>query len=208
LIILIKEEYLLKISENLDLNRLVLAPYPGDFPKRRIRDKPHIVGFVGSRYDPNIFAMSAFIRDVWPSVQDLGMELYIYGAVGEGIDPAKDNTVVIRGFVENGNDIYDEIDIVVNPVLHGAGFKIKTIEALGNGLPLISTQHSVMGLPEGKEDYFLIADKAVEFQKHLRRLHGSFDERTRLGNEAYRIACNHFSPNACFAQLLQRLNWA
>ena len=206
LIILIKDDDLSKVSENFDSNRLVLAPHPVDFPKRNIRDQPRIVGFIGSRYGPNISSMNDFIQDVWPSVQDLGMQLNIYGDVGVSIDPPTDQTVNIRGFVESDDTIYDEIDIVVNPVQQGAGFKIKTIEALGNGLPLISTRHSVMGLPEEKEEYYLMAENAEDFQKHLRRLHGSIDERIRLGDEAYRVASNHFSPKACFTQLLQCLN--
>lgn len=206
LIILIKEEDRINVSKRLEPEKLILAPHPVDFSQRRIRDQPKIVGFVGSRYEPNIWAMNTFIGDVWPSLQDLGMQLNIYGAVGQGIDAPRDESVVIRGFVENENTIYDEIDIVVNPVLHGAGFKIKTIEALGNGLPLITTRHSAMGLPAGSDHCYLIAENAAEFQEHLRRLHGSFDERKRLGDQAYRLARDHFSPETCFTQLLNGLH--
>jgi hypothetical protein len=62
-----------------------------------------------------------------------------------------------------------------------------------------------MGLPTGTHDFYLTADTAKKFQDHLQRLHGSFDERVRLSDEAYRIAREHFSSEACFTQLAERL---
>ena len=41
-----------------------------------------------------------------------------------------------KGFIRNLNSIYEEVDIIINPVRFGAGLKIKNIEALGNGLPI------------------------------------------------------------------------
>lgn len=39
---------------------------------------------------------------------------------------------------------------MINPVQMGAGLKIKSVEAMANGLPLVTTTHSATGLMKAK----------------------------------------------------------
>ena len=43
--------------------------------------------------------------------------------------------------------LYDLLDVVVNPMAWGTGLKIKSVEAVFEGLPLIATQVAMIGLP-------------------------------------------------------------
>lgn len=66
----------------------------------------------------------------------------------------------------------------------------------------MTSAHSAEGLPaEG----FLVAKNANKFAEHIVRLRGSFEERQDLGEEAYKAAREHFFPEACFGELLERL---
>ncbi|NRB47195.1 MAG: glycosyltransferase family 4 protein [Saprospiraceae bacterium] len=55
-----------------------------------------------------------------------------------------------HGYVPNLQSIFNDIDIMINPVQMGAGLKIKSVEAMANGLPLVTTTHSATGLMKAK----------------------------------------------------------
>lgn len=50
------------------------------------------------------------------------------------------------GFVRDESEFYASADLVINPTLVGTGLKIKTVEAMSYGVPLISTQTGYDGL--------------------------------------------------------------
>jgi hypothetical protein len=56
---------------------------------------------------------------------------------------------VIAGTVDKIDRFYDSIDLVVNPMSGGTGLKIKSVEALFQGMPLLATASAMTGLPTG-----------------------------------------------------------
>jgi len=52
----------------------------------------------------------------------------------------------IMGMVQVPADFYDKVSCVLNPMLAGTGLKIKTVEALAHGRPLIGTREAFRGL--------------------------------------------------------------
>jgi polysaccharide biosynthesis protein PslH len=61
------------------------------------------------------------------------------------------------------SDIYRSGKVLINPILNGSGVKIKSIEMLQFGVPIISTTEGVSGLPTAVKQYFKIADDPVAF---------------------------------------------
>ncbi len=55
-------------------------------------------------------------------------------------------SVTIEGFVENLEEVFDTSCAMVAPLLFGSGVKIKTLEALSRGLPILSTSYGVEGV--------------------------------------------------------------
>lgn len=51
------------------------------------------------------------------------------------------------GFVPKLSHFYSELDLVINPTLVGTGLKIKTVEAIAHGKPLLSTAVGSDGIP-------------------------------------------------------------
>jgi hypothetical protein len=49
------------------------------------------------------------------------------------------------GFVNKVSDFYSEVDVVMVPMLHGTGVKIKSVEALNYRKPVLFTVHSAEG---------------------------------------------------------------
>ncbi len=113
--------------------------------------------------------------------------------------------VVEHGFVDDLGAVYRDTDIAINPVRFGAGLKIKTVEALASGLPLVTTAEGARGLGQFAGEAFLVADEPAEFGSHLGALLASVEQRSALADAAWRVAREHFTPKACFDPLLQRI---
>jgi glycosyltransferase involved in cell wall biosynthesis len=205
-IIAIQHRDFRRVRRSLGDARAVLAPHPTIYPQQQLRPVATRVGFVASEYPPNIDAINWFIREVWPSVQRPGVELRVFGNVYRKLSKTQPEGVVLYGFAPSLEQVYsNEIDVVINPVRFGSGLKIKNIEALGNGLPLITTSHGALGIEKGKGVAFSVADTPEAYARELTRLLDSYDERVALGNAAYCFAQDHFSQSACFRPLLAEI---
>jgi glycosyltransferase involved in cell wall biosynthesis len=113
-------------------------------------------------------------------------ELTIAGRVCEKIGNYAHCTKV--GQVENLAALYTAADVAINPILAGRGLKIKNIEAIGFGTPLVTTAVGAEGLEEGAGKAFLVGDTAAAFAGQVCRLLADFDLYCAVSSNAYAFA--------------------
>ncbi len=205
-VMMIKKNDYDKVSKIVGKEKTLLVPHPVSMQKSVIRTRVNTIGFIASSYPPNVYAVNWFIERVWPLIEGQGVTFNIYGDVCGGVKVESKSSVVMKGYVADQDQIYREIDIAINPVKCGAGMKIKNIEALGSGLPLVTTTHGAMGIEDGIGCSFLVADDEISFSTRILSLIDDYDTRRRMGEEAYQYALNNFSPDECFKPLLLEIN--
>ena len=71
------------------------------------------------------------------------------------------------GWVEDLDDVLFSVAGMVSPLRMGSGVKIKILEALARGLPVVATRQGVLGLDVGAHDGCLIADTPAELAQGL-----------------------------------------
>lgn len=125
------------------------------------------VAFIGSPIDFNIKSVEWFIANVWPLILEKkpNAEFHVYGKVSNYVK--KERNVYAHGFVKNSSDIYRDNRIFVNPILMGGGLKIKCVEALLYGKPLVTTSVGAQGIEDGCGSAFLVADEAKYFAEYV-----------------------------------------
>jgi glycosyltransferase involved in cell wall biosynthesis len=195
-----------KIAEIIGTGKVILAPHPVIGKKQPVRDVVTSIGYVASNYLPNIDAMRWFLSAVWPNLLELPITLKIIGTIGNDIDASAIRNIEMTGMVGDIDEIYQGIDLVINPVRFGGGLKIKNVEALAYGLPLVTTSHGSKGLEEAADVAFLVADEPQLFARHIRTLVCDQALRRRLGEAAYSYAATWLSPEKCFQSLLSVIN--
>jgi len=141
--------------------------------------------FVGSRQSLNLEGLNWFLEEVWPAValRHPSMVLEVAGSICERIEPATDG-VRLLGVVPDLLETYTGADVVISPVRLGTGLKIKTIEALGYGKPVIAMPAAVEGLESGDGTAFLTAKSAPMFRALLGELIQDADLRLKLARNA------------------------
>jgi glycosyltransferase involved in cell wall biosynthesis len=202
-IILLQKEETEKVLPFLGRDRLLLCPHPV-VPEENgiVREEVETIGFFGGPSWPNIDGVQWFHDLILPLLGDLATKCVAHGAIVYSPFYAFSPRLVKGQLFSSLDSYYKNIDIAINPALYGSGLKIKTVEAIAYGIPLVTTSIGAQGLHEESGRSFLLADTPQEFAAAIRTLASSSTLRRQLSSRARAFARQHFTPQLCFASLL------
>jgi glycosyltransferase involved in cell wall biosynthesis len=156
-------------------------------------ERPPSFLFVGPlTYEPNRLAVHWMVEKVLPRLRD-DLPGASFTVVGEARDvrlPSGDgNGVVFTGYVDDVEPYYQQATVAVAPLHSGGGTRLKVIEALARGVPLVSTSFGIAGIDVSPGRDVLIADDPGTFASTCRAVATHAPLRQRLveaGLERYR----------------------
>jgi len=160
--------------------RVVVAPNAVDaIPADRLRPRPAepIVLLPGSLdYAPNVDGACWMATEVWPLVRRAvpGARLQV---VGRSPRPAVRALAGVDGVEVHGDvpDIapwFDDARVVVVPLRFGTGTRLKALEAMAAGRPLVGTSVGLAGLDLEDGVHALLADDAATLAERIARALG------------------------------------
>ena len=121
---------------------------PANFlpPVHRVHGQKIRVGYLASNNPSNRLSFARFIEAIgrYPKVA-ASCHFVIAGAIGTAVRPDLHGVEAI-GFVADPRTLYRDVDVVMNPNISGTGLKIKNVEALSYGMPLVSTADGMIGI--------------------------------------------------------------
>lgn len=189
------------------LNNALLCPHSVETIAHPFNTQALSIAFVASSYLPNVDAINHFLATCWPSiVSRYNIHLDIYGSICNTLNKKELQNINLNGFQPDINSIYEKADIIINPVRFGAGVKIKNIEALAHGLPLVTTTHGARGLTKGKTNAFVIADTQDQVVGALSLLIENKQYRYDLSKKAHNFVKQNLTATACYSPLLFAIN--
>lgn len=127
-----------------------------DINKNRVGEKRKII-FLGSLgYESNIEGIQWFIDNVWliHFAANKNVQLVIGGSGASSAFASYLRSVsncVYVGAYDDINDIVDDDSIMIAPILHGAGMKVKVAESMRLGSPIVASQEALVGYEECTE---------------------------------------------------------
>lgn len=137
-------------------------------------DREHFV-FIGNFFHkPNVDAVLTLKNKIWTAIRKQlpKAEIHIYGAyVNQQIQELhnKKEGFIIKGFVEDADEVVENAKVVLAPLNYGAGIKGKLTEAMLCGTPSVTTTIGVEGMAGNfpwngfvADDFSNFALKAVE----------------------------------------------
>ena len=159
-------------------------------------EKNRIV-FVGSMdYHANVDGVVNFAREIWPQVRGRlpGLTFTIVGR-----DPAPEIRELaampgleVTGTIDDVRPFYREAAAAVVPLKVGGGSRLKILEAMAAGVPVVSTTLGAEGLNVKDGENILIADTDRELLDAIRSVVEDEVLRQRLSAAGRTLVSNHY----------------
>lgn len=162
-----------------------LSPVATDIAARGAVTRERYVAFVGNfGHLPNRDGLKWLLDEIWPIVRARVPDAELHVAGPELPDYVLASTpagVRILGFVQNVGDFLDRAAVAVVPYRFGGGVKIKALDAMAHGCPVVATTVGAEGLRVERGRQLLIEDDAEGFAAAVSRLLNSRELQISLG---------------------------
>lgn len=159
-----EKDYMLS-TLGIDPNKIVLVPNVLDVtPTENGYDKRKDMMFIGGyEHTPNVDAIVYFVAEIAPELKKRGIdiELKVLGSKAHLLGKLSSDMMDIIGFVEDPIPYFNDCLVAFYPLLTGAGMKGKITQALGLGLPVVTTDIGAQGYI-GAEEYMYIGNTTYE----------------------------------------------
>jgi glycosyltransferase involved in cell wall biosynthesis len=155
-------------------------------------------------YPPNADALEYFIADIFSALVQARSEvqLDVIGPNPQGAGAAKlPRNVRLRGFVDDLGAALAQYDMMVAPLRVGAGTKLKVLDALKVGLPVVATSIGAEGLELTHGKDLWIADTASGLIEGILRLKRDPELAEKMAANAKEHVAERFSWPAIEARL-------
>ncbi|MBV9470969.1 MAG: glycosyltransferase, partial [Abitibacteriaceae bacterium] len=168
------------------------APASQDEQAATVSPPKNRLVFSGSMdYHANIDAVTYFAREVWPSVWAKRTDL-IFTIVGRSPSEevqalASIPGIEVTGRVQDVRPFYREAIAAVVPLRIGGGSRLKILEAMAAGLPVVSTKLGAEGLAITSGEDIIIATTAEDFSHAILEICDNEARRQKLVENARRL---------------------
>lgn len=142
--------------------------------------------------EENAAGVRWLVREVLPLLRSrmAGVEVLVVGAdPPDWLQKLEDPSVFVTGYVKDPAPYFERARVAALPLFSGAGVKIKVLECLAAGIPVVTTPAGAEGIAAGPEDGLLVSEARPEdFAAQLVYLLEDPETAARLGSAARRWA--------------------
>lgn len=160
--------------------------------------KKYDLVYVASSNEHNVKSAKWFFEEVYPKLNTT-LSICVVGKINEYI-PELPNVTKIH-FVEDLNQVYSESRVAICPMLSGTGLKIKVVEALSYGLPVVCNPRGIDGLINKTNNGCLVTVDASIFSKYIEQLltdNNFYEQQQALAKNFF---TNYLSKEVVYSEL-------
>ena len=183
------------------LKTLCTIPFGVDSPAEKSNqvrhDYPSLIFTGNMSYPPNVDAVLYFTDKVYPLVKKAVPSLRFH-VVGAAPPPkvkklSERDGVTVTGWVKDISIWLRKSTVFVCPLRYGSGMKIKILEAMAMGKPIVSSPIGIEGIKVEKDKDVLVADDPDSFASCVLSLLNDKKLRETTGRNARRLAVEEYS---------------
>jgi polysaccharide biosynthesis protein PslH len=169
--------------------------------------------FTGSfRYHANLDAVQYFREEIYPEIQlsEAKVRFKVIGISDRMTSKSivESDSVEFMGLIQDVRPEIAKSWLSVVPLRTGAGTRLKVIESMALGTPVVSTSKGAEGLEVTHNENILIADTPSEFSKAVLSLLRSPELRRKLSRAGHQLVREKYSSEVMgrkFESLLKRV---
>ena len=158
---------------------------------RALNTRPSLL-IVASDHAGNVQGLNWFLTQVWPTVISLSGPdlplLQICGNISVRMGNVDLPGVRFVGVVADLQPYYEACDLVLLPIIAGAGVAIKTLEAILYARPVLATRHALRGLPDDVAQIIHYEDDPTVYAETLLTIVSSLEHHRTQTMRSHRAA--------------------
>lgn len=188
-VICLSHEELRFFSGNASHPEYFFVPVFMDQPKLVTREKEYDILFIGYDNEDNRTGLQWFFEKVYPLLKS-DIKIIVIGKISL-YAPELPN-VHRTEYIPDLGEIYAKSKISINPLQTGTGMKVKVVESIAHGIPVVNTSKGLCGMPPDILNQFIIADDPQSFANEINNLLSDpvwYDQKC---NEAIKTFRNNF----------------
>lgn len=176
---------------------LKLPIFYAPIPKQRLQSslENHYLLFVGASQFVNVEGITWFIKEVSAKLK------YPLWVVGSCCNPIKEwfrqdkyPNVVLKGFVDDLEELYINAAAVVCPIFSGSGMKTKTVEALRYGKTIYGTTEAFEGIDVDLKQVGGLCNTEEEYVSSISKM-----RKDAFNEYSYNVFMQLFSDDAVYS---------
>lgn len=149
-----------------------IVPYYMDFTEVEWIGGTKNVVFFGAMSRPeNHLSAMWFIENVMPLLKDTGVVFQVIG--GGPLDELKNmesENVKVLGYVDDVSLYFEDALCMVAPLVLGAGIKVKVIEGMSSGVPVLTNKIGIEGIYAKAGEHYFHCEEPEEYAECIKTL--------------------------------------
>lgn len=156
-----------------------------------------IILFVGTmEYTPNLNAVNMIESVICPYVCSR-VSNAIFLIVGKGVRPKTTKSIIFTGLVDDVAPYLRIADVAIAPLTEGSGTRLKILEYMAHGKPVVSTSKGSEGLDVIDNKHIIIADDWEQFSESIVALLSDKNKRDEIGRNGRLLVEEKYTWEKC-----------
>ncbi len=191
-----KDKNLLEAEKKLHKEIRVISPYYDNYSELERSPCGYNIIFYGAmgRYE-NYASARWFIENVLPELPSEVQFIIIGANPDESLLQYEGKRVHITGFVADVKPYFQTALCLVAPLVLGAGIKVKILEAFSAGIPVLTNNIGIEGIPAENGKDFLYCETPQEYINGINKLMSDSDFVNNVGTNARNFVLKEFNYN-------------
>ena len=198
-----KCDFLFCISKNDQLyfkkkigKKIGILPDSFKLEKRKKPNNFSIFHLGSMDWKPNVEGINWFLKKVWINnfKNNKSLKLYLAGKNMPVFLKNKSNdSLIIEGVVENAENYMKQKSVMIVPLFSVSGIRIKILEGMSMGIPIISTPKGAQGIEYVDKKNILICENEFDFTKSIKKIKRDKKLFDKISKEGKKLIKTHFS---------------
>jgi GT2 family glycosyltransferase len=191
-------EHAVIASHNLRIDNIFKCPWVLKLKGHQtpFEDREGVAFLGGYHHHPNVEAVEFFVEKVMPLLRATGkgIRFYVYGSrMPNKFEQLKSRDVIMEGYVESLDAVFERCRIFVAPLISGAGIKGKVLDAMSYGVPSVLSSIAAEGTGLTNGIGALIAEAPEEWVEAIMKLYDDKDSWQVMSASVMTLVRNNYS---------------
>lgn len=198
----------LLLHNNLPEDKLfVLDPFYTDYSRIQWNQTTNNILFLGSmERSENYKSVIWFIENVFSKIENPEVKLVILGGnPHHSLEKYRSSRIQLTGFVPDVSTYFSTCMCFIAPLIMGAGIKIKVIEALSAGIPVLTNEIGIEGIPAIKEQDYFHCETAEDYLNIIDCLTKQKINVSKLSENAKKVIKDNFNYSEKITHMIDRI---